>query len=108
MGGIPVDRDKKTSVTEQMAEEFAKRQTFNLAITPEGTRKAAHSWKKGFYFIAVKANVPILLAYIDYKKKEVGITKHFQPTGDAEKDIKTIQGYYKGVTARHPQNFNEM
>ncbi len=107
MGGIPVDRRKNTSVTDQMAEEFDKRETFHLGITPEGTRKKTPEWKKGFYYIALKANVPILLAYIDYKKKEVGIKTLFYPTGDVDTDIETIRNYYQGVTARNPDNFVE-
>ncbi len=107
MGGIPVDRKKNKSVTDQMAEEFNKRHTFHLAITPEGTRKMATEWKRGFYYIALKANVPILLAYIDYKKKEVGVKTLFYPTGDVDADINTIRSYYQGVTARHPANFIE-
>jgi 1-acyl-sn-glycerol-3-phosphate acyltransferase len=105
MGGVPVDRHKNTSVTDQMTNEFKKRETFHLAVTPEGTRKKAREWKKGFYYIAVKAKVPIMLAYIDYEKKEVGIKKLFHPTGDADADIKEIRSYYTGVTACHPHNF---
>jgi 1-acyl-sn-glycerol-3-phosphate acyltransferase len=107
MGGIPVDRNKKTSVTDQMAEEFARRETFHLAITPEGTRKKTPEWKRGFYFIAQKANVPIMLAYIDYQKKEVGIKKLFYPTGDVDADIDAIRSCYNGITACHPANFVE-
>jgi 1-acyl-sn-glycerol-3-phosphate acyltransferase len=107
MGGIPVDRNKQTSVTDQMADVFAGRETFHLAITPEGTRKKASEWRKGFYFIARKANVPVMLAYIDYRLKEVGIKALFYPTGDADADIETIRSYYKGVTACHPVNFVE-
>ena len=59
----------------------------------------------GFYYIAVKANVPIQLAYFDYAKKEMGITKVFYPTGDEYADLKVIQDYYKDVTARNPGNF---
>ncbi len=58
LGGIPVDRSRKTSLTEQMAEEYARRENFQLAITPEATRKLNTEWKKGFYFIAQAANVP--------------------------------------------------
>jgi len=56
-----------------MVEEFEKRKSFHLAITPEGTRGLVSKWKMGFYHIALKANVPIQLAYIDYGKKELGI-----------------------------------
>lgn len=70
IGGVPVDRSRKTSVTEQMVEQFAKRKVFQLAITPEGTRKRVEEWKKGFYYMALEANVPILMAYFDYAKKK--------------------------------------
>jgi len=106
IGGVPVDRSKRTTVTDQMAEEFDKRETFHLAITPEGTRSLVKKWKMGFYYIAVKANVPIQLAYFDYAKKEMGITKVFYPTGDENADLKVIQDYYQDVTARNPDNFH--
>lgn len=69
LGGVPVDRSKRTSVTDQMVGQFNRRKEFQLAVTPEGTRKRVNDWKKGFYYIAQKANVPILMAYFDYKRK---------------------------------------
>ena len=60
---------------------------------------------KGFYYIARDAEVPIVLAYIDYKDKEVGIKKVFMPTGDVEKDMRMIKSYYKSFHARRPENF---
>lgn len=104
-GGIAVDRSKQTSVTEQMAEEFSKHETFHLAITPEGTRKLMMKWKMGFYYIAVKAKVPIQLAYIDYEKKEMGIKAIIYPTGDENADMATIQAFYKDIKAKHPDRF---
>jgi len=106
LGGVPIDRSKRTSVTDQMAEEFDKREKFHLAITPEGTRNLVDKWKMGFYHIAVKANVPIQLAYIDYAKKELGIREVFYPTGDEKADLKKIQAYYKDVHAKFPKRFN--
>lgn len=106
VGGVPIDRSKKGSVTDQMAEEFLTRTHFHLAITPEGTRSLAHKWKMGFYYIAVKANVPIQLAYIDYEKKEMGITQLFHPTGNEEADLKEIQAFYQNVRAKFPHKFN--
>ena len=105
MGGIPVDRSRKTSLVDQMIKIAKSSQKFHLAITPEGTRKANPNWKKGFYFIALKANVPIVVAYFDYGKKEVGTKGVFYPTGDVDKDIHTIREMYRGVTACHPENF---
>ena len=105
MGGVPVDRNKASSVTEQMAKEFEKRTHFHLAITPEGTRSLRKKWKMGFYHIAMKAGVPIELAYIDYKKKEMGVKEVFMPTGDEVADMRHIREYYKNVTPRFPEKF---
>jgi len=105
MDGIPVDRSRRTSVTDQVAAEFNKRETFHIAITPEGTRSLVKKWKMGFYHIALKANVPIQLAYIDYKNKEMGITDIFYPTGDEKADLRKIQAFYKNANAKHPEKF---
>ncbi|MDD6210161.1 MAG: lysophospholipid acyltransferase family protein [Bacteroidales bacterium] len=105
MGGVPVDRKKKGSLTDAMAEEFGKRERFQLAITPEGTRKKVEKWKKGFYHIALKAQVPIMLVYIDYAKKEAGYFKTFIPTGNEEADIAYIKSLYEHVQPRHTERF---
>lgn len=105
LGGIPVDRSRKTSLTEQIAEVYNSKEKFELAITPEGTRKAAAEWKMGFYYIALAAKVPIIIASIDYKKKKVVFINQLIPSGDAEADLATIKTYYKGVTAKFPEKF---
>ena len=71
LGGIPVFRQKKTSMTDAMAEAAKAAKTFHLCITPEGTRSKTADWKKGFYFIALKAGLPILLYGVDYEQKRI-------------------------------------
>jgi 1-acyl-sn-glycerol-3-phosphate acyltransferase len=105
LGAIPVDRKKKTSISEQMIEVFRSKLNFQLAVAPEGTRKKNINWKTGFYYIAMSAGVPITLASIDYAKKEVGIVENFYPSGDAKGDIEKIKQYYKDVTGRFPKKF---
>ncbi|GAB6011692.1 1-acyl-sn-glycerol-3-phosphate acyltransferase [Viscerimonas tarda] len=105
-GGIPVDRKKKNALTNQLSEEFAKRDTFYLAITPEGTRKKTGEWKKGFYYIALAAKVPIIIIAMDYVEKAVYLKKVFYPTGEVDKDIEEIKAYYKGIAGRHPEKFS--
>lgn len=107
MGGVPINRDKKTSMTEQMANEFAMHETYRLAITPEGTRKEVDEWKKGFYYIALKAAVPIQIAYLDYMEKEIGIIKTFYPIGNVDEDMRIIRSYYRGINGRHKEKFKE-
>lgn len=105
LGGIPVDRGRKTSLVEQMAQVFAERKKFNLAITPEGTRQANPNWKKGFYFIALKAQVPIVLIGIDYGTKTITAGKSVFPTGDIDADMREIKLYFKNFKGRHPEKF---
>lgn len=105
MGGVPIDRSKRMSVTQQMVEAFGKQEKLHLAITPEGTRKPNPDWKKGFYYIAKGAGVPIQLAYIDYSKKEMGITEVFHPTDDEPADFKHIFNFYRGVKGKKEENF---
>lgn len=105
LGGVPVDRSKKTSVTEQMVSLYNSRKQFQLAITPEGTRKHNPEWKKGFYYIALEASVPIQIVALDYKKKEADFIKTIEPSGDVDADMIKIKACYKGVTACHPEQF---
>ncbi len=106
LGGIPVDRKKNNRMVDYIADLFKQHDILYLAVTPEGTRKAVKQWKRGFYYIALKANVPLALAYLDYSKKEADIMEMFTPTGDYKKDLEYIQSKYKGISGRHPEQFN--
>ena len=105
IGGIPVKRDRSESLTDTLAEEFQRREQMELAIAPEGTRKPVTKWKRGFYFIALKAGVPIMLIGLDYGKKEARFLGLFHPTGDYESDIPKIKSYYHGLRGKKPENF---
>lgn len=105
-GGIPVDRSKNTHLVERLAEMFQNKDRFLLTITPEGTRKLTKRWRKGFYQIALKANVPIALSYVDYKKKEGGYGPIITPSGNYEEDLKIIQNFYRTITPKYPEKSN--
>jgi 1-acyl-sn-glycerol-3-phosphate acyltransferase len=87
VGGIPVHRGRKTSLVDQMAERFANEKVFNLAITPEGTRKCNPNWKMGFYYIALKANVPIVLIGIDYPTMTIMEYYYIMVLGEEKADL---------------------
>lgn len=106
MGGVPVDRGQSQNTVKKVTREFEKHDTFHLLITPEGTRRRVERWKKGFYFIALTAGVPIFLGFLDYKTKEGGVGKMLYPTGDFDADFRVIQDFYRGKTARYPDRFN--
>ncbi len=96
-GGVPVDRKKSTGLVDQMVKVYNESDKFILTIAPEGTRHHVTEWKRGFYHIAKGAGVPIVMAVVDGKHKEVRIGQVFQPTDDIEADMKAIQGYFTGV-----------
>ena len=107
IGGIPVERSKKTSLTDQLAEAADKAETFRLAVTPEGTRSRVETWKRGFYYIALKAKLPILLYAIDFGHKRIVCTKQIIPSGDVEADMGEILRYYAegDFIPRFPEKF---
>ena len=103
--GIPVFRQKKSSMTDAMAEAAKAAKSFHLCITPEGTRSKTADWKKGFYFIALKASMPILLYGIDYERKLIQCTKTIIPSGNFDADMRNIKVYYKDFKGKKPENF---
>ncbi|MBF1477445.1 MAG: 1-acyl-sn-glycerol-3-phosphate acyltransferase [Prevotella pallens] len=105
MGGIPVFRSKHTSMTDRLADYALKTDKFGLCITPEGTRSLNPDWKKGFYYIALKANIPIFLYGLDYKTKTIECTQSIVPSGDIEADMRTIKLYFKNFKGKHPESF---
>ncbi len=106
LGCIPIDRAHSHKFAKHVAKMYNSRDTFHLLITPEGTRKLNHKWKRGFYFIAQKAKVPIICGYLDYGDKSGGLGPVVNAVGDFEKDFKKIEEFYKGKTARFPEKFN--
>lgn len=105
IGGIPVWRSKHCSLTDQLADEAKRRDDFRLCITPEGTRSPNPDWKLGFYYIALKAQIPILLFGVDYERKLIQCTKVIHPSGNAEKEMRDIKLYYQSFKGKKPENF---
>ena len=104
LGGIAVDRRKSNSLVEQISEVFQTHKELVVAIPPEGTRKKVEHWKSGFYYIALKANVPIALGYLDFKRKIGGCGKLFYPTGDIDADMREIRQFYADIVGKNPEN----
>lgn len=102
LGGIAVDRSGPHQFVDQVAAEFASRPNFILGITPEGTRGKTEHWRTGFYYIALSAGVPIMLAYLDYGRKLAGFGPMLMPSGDIDADFVLIRDFYAGIRGRHP------
>jgi 1-acyl-sn-glycerol-3-phosphate acyltransferase len=108
LGGIPVVRSSRSNFVEQVVAMYNASDRLRIAISPEGTRSEAGYWKTGFYFIAQGAGVPIMLAYVDYPRKLVGIGPQLTPSGDIEADIQVLARFYADKTPRYPQRRGEV
>ncbi|WP_281983534.1 1-acyl-sn-glycerol-3-phosphate acyltransferase [Azonexus hydrophilus] len=103
LGGVAVNRRQRTGFVDQMAAEFARRQRFMLVLAPEGTRSLTAGWKSGFYRIALAAQVPVGLGFIDYARRRVGILAYITLSGDPAQDIATIAGHYREHCGKRPE-----
>ncbi len=112
MGGIGINRrpkqdgEARQSMVELMADLFKHHPKLVMLVTPEGTRAKQEKWKTGFYHVAMQAGVPIALAYMDYAQKKTGVGKIVYPTGDYEKDMAEIMGFYAQIHAKFPEKFS--
>ncbi|MFH6982347.1 lysophospholipid acyltransferase family protein [Marinoscillum luteum] len=103
VGGFPVDRSRNTNMVDQVVELFQQHEDFIITITPEGTRSYVPEWKTGFYRIAHKAGVPIVMVGFDFEHKVVEYREPFYPTGDMEADMEFIKSYYRSIKGKHPE-----
>ncbi|MGL1886972.1 MAG: 1-acyl-sn-glycerol-3-phosphate acyltransferase [Reichenbachiella sp.] len=103
-GGIPVDRkDRNVDVVGNIVKYFEKRERLILAVAPEGTRSHVKEWKTGFYRIADRAKVPIVVVSFDYSQKLVSFIEVFQTTGNMEEDVAYIKSLYLKVKGKNPE-----
>ena len=108
LGGIPVDRSGPHGVVASVVERFSHAEPMVLMIPPEGSRSKTTGWKTGFYYIAREAQVPIILGYMDYRRKRAGASRLFYPTGDIDKDFGEFKRFYAGVTGKFPEHQSEV
>ncbi|TXT30503.1 MAG: phospholipid/glycerol acyltransferase [Rhodocyclaceae bacterium] len=103
LGGIPIKRNVRNGFVADMVAQFAANPNFLLVIAPEGTRSLTNGWKSGFYRIALGAQVPVALAFVDYARRQAGILTYLTMTGDPATDIAAIAAYYAGREGKHPE-----
>jgi 1-acyl-sn-glycerol-3-phosphate acyltransferase len=106
LGGIAVDRSKSGNLVAASAAAItAADGPLQLVVPPEGTRDKTRHWKTGFYYIALEARVPIVLAFMDYHRKVSGLGPVFTPSGDVERDMAEIKRFYAGIQGRNADQF---
>jgi len=111
-GALAIDRtprkegEERPSTVQAIANLFEDHEKLCVMIAAEGSRSLRTEWKTGFYYIALKAKVPICLGYLDYEKKEGGFGKIIYPTGDIHADMKEIMDFYTDKIAKKPKQFS--
>jgi 1-acyl-sn-glycerol-3-phosphate acyltransferase len=103
LGGIPIDRGGGRGLVAATAEVFRGRAHLALAIAPDGTRRALDYWRSGFYHIAQAAEVPLVLAFLDWGTRRAGIGPTMALTGNVAADMDAVRAFYAGMVARYPE-----
>ncbi len=102
LGVIPINQSKSHNVVAQTIEHFDRSENLILVVAPAGTRKHARHWKTGFYYIATGAEVPIVLGFVDYRRKTGGFGLTIYPTGDFDADMTEIRKFYMNISGKYP------
>ena len=105
LGGVPVRRHRRENVVEQMAAVLDASSDLALVVPAEATRAYVPHWKSGFYHIAVKAQVPIVLSFLDYERKRGGFGPEIVPTRSLSEDMDAIRDFYADKQGKFPENF---
>ena len=103
LGGTPIKRNGNENQVDSIARLFDNREIFRMAIAPEGTRKKVDTWRTGFYYIAKKANVPIVMITFDFKNKVNCVSNPFIPTDDIDADFKFMRSFFEVIIGKIPE-----
>jgi 1-acyl-sn-glycerol-3-phosphate acyltransferase len=103
LGGYPVDRSRSTGYVDAVVDIFNEKEAFAICIAPEGTRSRVDKLKSGFYYIALGAQIPIIMAGFDWQKKCITISAPFHPTGNKELDFSHIDAFFIGTPGKNPE-----
>ncbi|MCB2148326.1 MAG: lysophospholipid acyltransferase family protein [Deltaproteobacteria bacterium] len=102
LGALPIDRSRANQVVAQSIAKFQQRDRLVLVVPPSGTRKRVLYWKTGFYHIANGAGVPIVLGFLDYRRKVGGFGPSVRPTGDIDADMAVVRAFYRDISGKYP------
>ena len=103
LGGTPVDRSKSNNLVDAIVQIFNDKEEFRFGLSPEGTRKKVDKWKTGFYYIAKGANVPIVMATLDFENKQIKFSEPYSVTDNKEKDFEAFYSFYKNINGKNPE-----
>jgi 1-acyl-sn-glycerol-3-phosphate acyltransferase len=106
LGGVAVQREQANNLVAASVQALQNSGgPVQLVVPPEGTRSKVRYWKTGFYYIALGAQVPIVMSFMDYGNKVSGLGPAFVPTGDIEADMVAIKAFYAPFKGKNPDQF---
>lgn len=108
MGGVPINRRAASGFIGAAIEQYKTQDWLWLALAPEGTRKKTDHIKSGFYQIALGADVPCGLGFIDYATRTLGIQEFIRFSGDTEADLERLRIFYRDRRGRIPEYASEI
>jgi 1-acyl-sn-glycerol-3-phosphate acyltransferase len=100
LGGRPVYRSKANNLVDAMVDVINKADKIHVCITPEGTRSDVTKLKTGFYYIALKANVPIILTGFDWPNRRVVLGEPIHVTGNYEQDMLPFYEFFSKIPGK--------
>ncbi|MCB1754647.1 MAG: 1-acyl-sn-glycerol-3-phosphate acyltransferase [Gammaproteobacteria bacterium] len=103
LGGFKLDRRHKGGTVKRLIRAFAEHDQLVLGLAPEATKAFVPRWRTGFYHIALGAQVPLVLAFVDYQNKSLGCSRYFMPSGNTAQDEHTIRFFYRHLKGKNPQ-----
>ena len=103
LGGYPVDRSSNKNMVDEVVKIFNAHEKFSIALAPEGTRSKVEKLRTGFYHIALNANIPLAMASLDFKNREVKFSEPFNLTGDKSRDFEKIFDFFRNVSGKNPE-----
>jgi 1-acyl-sn-glycerol-3-phosphate acyltransferase len=103
LGGTPVDRSSSHNVVESVVKKFNEADGLVIALSPEGTRKKVDKLRTGFYHIARQAEVPILMAALDFGNRKIIFSEPFYATTNEVEDFKKIMAFFAPIKGRIPE-----
>jgi 1-acyl-sn-glycerol-3-phosphate acyltransferase len=94
LGGVAINRKSSSGVVghtiNEMTSARAEQRLYWLVLAPEGTRSLTAGWRSGFYRVAHGAQVPLVIATIDYGHRVVRLRDALMLSGDAQVDMAAI------------------
>ena len=105
IGAMPIRGIKGQNSILTVAGMLREAENLHVVICPEGGFAPTDHWNPGFIYIAQRAQVPIVLAYLDYKQRKGGILTTIEHPESVDEVLQTIAQYFAPITARYPERF---